>query len=108
MSALLTNGLRATATADNDVATATLPFRAPMTQLFVTSVQASYSATKSGKVLEIKDGDTVVETFHIYDSDQIPLPIPIPITPGNSASAVLAASGTGGTVGAVNLQGYYV
>ncbi len=93
------------ASADDAIATAT---HAAVTgnQYRVTHFQASFSIDPSAPVLlQIKDGSTVVWEGYVALSEGIDIALAIPGTPGNLMSATLAASGTGGTIGKVNLQG---
>jgi hypothetical protein len=97
-------GWTATDTQDNATATAT---RAGVggQKHYVTGLHASFSAAAI-KTLTLKDGSTVLQTFHVHNQRDIALPHAVEITAGSAASAVLAASGTGGVLGAVNLSGY--
>ncbi len=90
---------------DNAIATAT---HAAVTgkQYRVTHIQASFSADPTNPVLlQIKDGVTVVWEGYVALAEGIDVALAIPGTPDNLMSATLAASGTGGTIGKVNLQG---
>lgn len=73
-------------------------------QHVVYEVDASYSATKT-LLLQIKDGTTVIWEGYVYDQRHVSFPRGIAITIGAACSAVLAASGTGGVIGKVNLHG---
>ena len=103
---IMSRGWNDTASADNDTATAT---KAGVTgsSHFVTHVSASFGGAAT-KLLQIKDGDTVIWEKYVVNSDDIAFLIPLPITADNAVSAVLAASGTGGTLGKVNLVGFTV
>lgn len=90
---------------DNAVATAAKPADSRGRQHLVTGVLASYSASCTG-LLQIKDGDAVIATLYVTDSAVIPFVQPLRGSPGNAVSAVLAASGTAGVVGAVTMIGY--
>jgi hypothetical protein len=94
------------ASADNAAATATKAAVAGSTH-YITAAAAGFSATAT-KLLQIKDGATVIVEYPIINGDVIPLAVPIKATAENAVSAVLAASGTGGTVGYVNLFGFTV
>ena len=74
-------------------------------QHVVYGVDASFSLAVSDKLLQIKDGTTVVWEGYLTDRDKWTFPTGIAMTVGNACSAVLAASGTGGTLGKVNLHG---
>jgi len=79
-------------------------------QHVVFGAHASFSSLAGG-LLQIKDGTTVIFEIAVVRSTAVFTPtMPIfqkgiAITPGNACSAVLSASGTGGTVGKVNLHG---
>lgn len=98
------NPFAVTASADNAASTATKAAVSGKIN-YITSVTASFSLTKSG-LLQIKDGSTVVFEVEVYDSATIQFPTPIAGTSGNAVSATLAASGTSGTLGKVNLVGF--
>ncbi|MCK5640810.1 MAG: hypothetical protein KAJ19_08435, partial [Gammaproteobacteria bacterium] len=57
------------------------------------------------QLLQIKDGATIIWEDYVYDKVNIPFPAGLSATKGNAVSAVLAASGTGGQIGKVNLHG---
>ena len=92
--------------ADNATATATKAASAGATH-FITSVSAGFS-TAATKLLQIKDGATVIVEYPVVNADVIALPAPIKATTGNAVSAVLAASGGAGNVGYVNLFGFTI
>ena len=91
------------ATQDNAEATAT---KAADTnrQHVIFSVDASFSATKT-KLLQVKDGSTIKWEGYVYDSREVKFPKAIAMSKNSAVTAVLAASGTGGTIGKVNLHG---
>lgn len=72
---------------------------------YITAVSGSYSAAAAGKLLQVKDGATVIAEFHVHNSFSHTFPKPIWITAGAACSAELAASGTAGVDGAVTLSG---
>ncbi|KKL97624.1 hypothetical protein LCGC14_1832630 [marine sediment metagenome] len=88
---------------DDAIATATHAAKTRENHV-VMSVSASFS-TSTTKLLQIKDDTTVVWEGYVYSSENIPFPNGIEITQGKACSAVLAASGTGGVIGKVNLTG---
>lgn len=98
------NGWVEKASADNDAATATRTAETNKCH-YITNVSASFSATKSA-LLQIKDGSTVIAEHYVYDQATLTFPAPIKCTSGNAVSAVLAASGSGGTLGKVVLSGF--
>lgn len=71
----------------------------------VTGVYASYSAAKTG-LLQIKVDTAVVFEHYVVNSEAINFEIPIQCAPGKAVSAELAASGTAGNIGKVNLVGF--
>lgn len=88
---------------DNAAATATKAAETGK-QHIVYSVSASFSATAT-KLLQILDGVTVVWEGYVYDKEKIPFPKGLSISKSAACSALLAASGTGGIIGKVNLHG---
>ncbi len=89
---------------DNAIATATRAADASKSHI-VFAVSASFSATKSAILLQIKDATTVIWEDYVYDSQPFTFPRGLKIAEGNACSAVLAASGTGAVLGKVNLHG---
>jgi hypothetical protein len=71
----------------------------------ITGVYASYSAAKTG-LLQIKVGTTVIFEHYVVNSLAINFTLPIQCAPGQPVSAELAASGTAGQIGKVNLVGF--
>ena len=73
----------------------------------VTSITASYATTPAApKLLELKDGSTVVWSLYITAGVHVPFPKGIRITAGADAVGALATSGTGGVVSTVTITGY--
>lgn len=70
----------------------------------VYSVDASFSGAVT-KLLQIKDGSDIAWEGYVVNSREVVFPKGLSITKGNAVSAVLAASGTGGTIGKVNIHG---
>jgi len=97
-------GWVATDSQDNATATAT---KAAVTgrHHIVYSADASFSVTATIQILQIKDGTTVIWEGYVHSSREVVFPGGISTSIGAAASAVLAASGTGGTIGKVNLHG---
>lgn len=91
---------------DNAEATASKAAETGKTH-YVTHVSASFSAA-AAKLLQIKDDTTVIYEHYIVDSAAVIFPTPLKITAGKAVSAVLAPSGTAGTIGKVNLVGFTV
>lgn len=94
------------ANADNAAATATKAASIGQTY-YVTGVAAGFSAAAT-KLLQILDGATVIFECPVVNAGVITFPSPLKATQGNAVSAVLAASGTSGNVGYVNLTGFTV
>jgi len=74
---------------------------------YITSISGSFSAAAI-KLMTLKDGTTVIGNYHIHNADFIPFAKPIRITMGAIAELSLAASGTGGVIGAVTMTGFTV
>lgn len=90
---------------DNATATAT---KAAVSgkQHVVHGVDASFSVTPAAPcLLQVLDGASVVWEGYASSPVSIPFGAGISITVGNATSAVLAASGTAGRIGKVNLHG---
>lgn len=92
--------------ADNAAATATHAASSGGQSHYVTAVSGSFDAAVAGVTLQLKDGATVLAEWQVHNSLHVDLPSPVKITPGAATSAVLAASGTPGVTGYVNLFGY--
>lgn len=71
----------------------------------VTHVSASFSAAVI-KLLEIKDGTTVILARYVHSAADLSFPQGLRGSSGNLVSATLAASGAGGTIGKVSIHGY--
>lgn len=95
-------------TADNAVATATRAAPSGGISHYITSVSGSFSATVSGATLTLKQGTTEVARWNVYDSFSLSFSSPIKLDPGDAANLELAASGTLGNIGAVNMTGYTI
>lgn len=93
-----------TATADNAAATATKAAEAGKSH-YITAISGSFSAAAI-KLMTIKDGAAIIDNFYVHNALGLVFPNPIKITAGNLAELSLAASGTAGVIGAVNLHGY--
>lgn len=73
----------------------------------VTSITASYAtAPAAEKLLEIKDGSTVIWSLYIKTGVAIAFPHGLRLSTGADAVGALAASGTGGVVSTVTITGY--
>jgi len=92
-----------TASADDAEATATRAADSDK-QHVIYGIDASFTSTVA-KLLELKDGTTVIWSGIVYDSREITFPVGIPLTKGNAANVVLAASGAGANIGYVNMHG---
>lgn len=73
---------------------------------YITGISGSYDAAVAGASLQLKEGSNVIATWQVHNSFSETFPSPIQIPPGTATTATLAASGTGGVVGYVNLMGY--
>lgn len=73
---------------------------------YVTGISGGYSGAVAGALLQLKDDTTVIATFPVHNSFSETFPSPIQISAGKPTTATLAASGSGGVVGYVNLIGY--
>lgn len=93
------------ASQDNALASATKAADDVGRSHYITGVYASYSAAKTG-LLQVKVGSTVVFEHYVVNSEAINFEIPIQCAPGQAVSAELAASGTAGQIGKVNLTGF--
>lgn len=93
------------ASQDNALATAAKAADSAGRSHHITGVYASYSTTKTG-LLQIKVGASVVFEIYVVNSLAINFEIPIQCAPGQAVSAELAASGTAGQIGKVNLTGF--
>lgn len=89
---------------DNAAATAT---KAAVTgeAHHITGVSASFSAAAIA-LLQIKDGTTVIWEDYVHNGLAREFVSPLVITAGAVANAVLAASGTPGLIGKVNIKGF--
>lgn len=100
-------GWIARASADNALATASKAADGTR-QHIVYGVTASFSTAAANKLLTIKDGTTIVFQAYVTNALSIVFERGIAMTPGGACSAELAASGTGGQSGDVNLHGVTV
>ena len=98
-------GWAVTDSQDNALATATKAADGSK-QHIISGFSASFSAAPGAfKLLQIKAGVIVVWERYIQSEASEIFPDGIAIAPSGAASAELAASGTGGTIGKVNLYG---
>jgi hypothetical protein len=94
---------------DNAIGTATAPAGNTSQRNYITGVEASFSVLATSALLQIKDDTTVIWEQYIHGSANIEFPSPIVAGAlAKAMSAVLAASGTGGVIGKVNLRGYLI
>lgn len=93
-----------TASADNALATATKAAAADKAH-YISGIAAGYSAAKVG-LLQVKDGAEVIFEHYVDTAFDLSFPAPLKSTRGNAISAELAASGTAGVLGKVNLVGF--
>ncbi len=95
-------------TADNAAATAAKAAPTDTNKTYVVyGVSASFSdTTVADKLLQIKDGSTVIWQDYVPAGGlERTFPAGLTISKGIACSALLAASGTGGKTGSVNLHG---
>lgn len=92
---------------DNAAATANAPAGTSSQRYYITGVDASFSDGTITSLLQLKDDTTVIWEQYVIGAASISFPSPIVAAQrATSFSAVLAASGTGGKIGKVNLRGY--
>ena len=91
---------------DNAEATATAAAGSANQRYFITGVDASFTTLDTGKLLQLKDGTTVIWEGYVHTTLYLSFPSPIIGSYGTAFSAVLAASGSGGNLGKVNIRGY--
>lgn len=73
---------------------------------YITAVIASFDIVPTGgKLLEIKDGATVIVSIHVSDPPILVLSVPIRLSVGNDVIITLASGGAG-VVGKLNVTGY--
>lgn len=96
----------ATANADNSAATATKAAPSGGLSHFITGISAGFSAAAAGKQLSLKHGSTEIARFYVHNDLTLTFPSPIKLPPATAANLELAASGTGGVIGAATLMGY--
>lgn len=94
------------ASADNAVATATHAGGGAGTTHYITHVSASYEVNGDRGLLQIKDGTTVIAEHYVEDSVVLTWPNGLPVSDNADAVAELAASGTAGNLGKVNIAGF--
>lgn len=99
------NGWVAKDSQDNALATASKAAGGAGVYHYVTGVYASFSAAAT-KLLQIKDGTTVIWEGYVVNSRDVVFGSPIRIAANAACSAELAASGTVGVVGKVNITGF--
>ena len=93
-----------TTTADNAAATAQKAAVAGSTH-FVTSIHGSFSAAVT-KLMTLKSDVNLKGNFHVINSRDIVFDRPVAMNEGELAELSLAASGTGGQIGAVTMCGF--
>jgi hypothetical protein len=93
---------------DNAEATATAAAGNSNQRYFITGVDASFTSLDTGKLLQLKDGTTVIWEGYVHTTLYLNFPSPLQGSLGTAFSAVLAASGTAANLGKVNLRGYLI
>ncbi len=91
---------------DNAEATATAAASSNGNRYFITGVDAFYSVAATSGLLQLKDGATVVWEGYVHGDLSLSFDSPIIGSVDTAFSVVLAASGTAGQIGKVNLRGY--
>lgn len=92
---------------DDNAATAATKTGVSGQRHVVTGIAASYATTPSApKLLEIKDGATVIWSVYITGPITHAFGKPLRLSSGADAVGALAASGTAGVVSTVTLEGY--
>ena len=105
------NGRVVQATADNALATVTIP-ATPSARHFVSGIVVSFSAAPAAayKTLQLKFGTTVVADFTFDPLKEALVRIPFPTDVhgdyNQAVSVELAASGTGGVIGQLKVFTY--
>ena len=95
-----------TTNADNATATATKAAPAGGICHYITSVSGGFSVANAGKTLILKDGTTEVGRWYVTSGQIVCFSSPIKLSPATAANLELAASGTGGQVGAATMTGF--
>jgi hypothetical protein len=96
----------ATGTANNATATATLAAAGAGARIHLTHVSAGFTAAAAGKLLTIKLGTTAIMVVPVHNAIAITFDPPLQGNAAEAVSAEIAASGTGGVSGYVNIAGY--
>lgn len=91
---------------DNAEATATATAGEANQRYHITGVDASFTTLDTVKLLQLKDGTTVIWEGYVHTSLSLSFPSPLIGSLATAFSAVLAASGTAANLGKVNLRGY--
>lgn len=90
---------------NNAIATATAPAGTANQRYYLSGYEFSYSVTGTAGILQILDGAVVIFEHYVASRQFINFIQPLMLTPGNSVSIVLSASGTAGVIGNVDLRG---
>lgn len=93
---------------DNAEATATVTAGVGNQRIYITGVDAFFSVSTTSALLQLKDGSTTIWEGYVHGRAEINFPSPLKGSMATAFSAVLEASGTGGTIGKVNLRGYMI
>lgn len=93
---------------DNAIATAAASADTNGGRYHITGIDASYSVSATSGLLQLKDDTTVIWEGYVHGSLNISFSSSLIGTANKSFSAVLAASGTAGQIGKVNLIGYLI
>ena len=96
-----------TTNADNATATATRAAPAGGIRHYITSISGSFTvAQTTAKTLILKDGTTEIARWYVFNSQPVIFASPIRLSAATAANLELAASGTGGQVGAATMSGF--
>lgn len=95
-----------TSTSDNATLTLTRPADEAKKHC-ITQLEASFSAAAI-KLLTIKEGTTVRRSIYVHNAIAVRFDPPLEFAQGSAISLELAASGSGGVIGAANLTGFTV
>lgn len=96
-----------TDTSDNAIAVATKAAEVDTLKHHnITSISGSFNDNALVKLLTLKDGTTVIGNWYVNGQFALTFLNPIRISPGALAKLELAASGTGGKIGAVTMTGF--
>jgi len=97
-----------TTTADNAAATVQRVAEAGRVHCIVSISGSFNNPAANGKLMTLKDGTTVIGNYHVHNQRDIIFDKPVRLSPNSLAELSLAASGTGGQIGAVTMTGFTI